>query len=31
MPDRLDPTFLRALIEALRVTYPAIAEDEGGC
>jgi Siphovirus Gp157 len=28
MPERLDPTFLRALIEALRVTYPAVWEDE---
>ena len=28
MSSRLDPTFVRALIEALRVTYPAIAEDE---
>ena len=28
MSDRLDPTFVRAQIEALRVAYPDIADDE---
>ena len=28
MPDRLDPTFVRAQIEALRVRYPQMDEDE---
>jgi len=28
MPDRLDPTFVRAQIEALRVSYPGIWDDD---
>jgi len=28
MPDRLDPTFVRAHLEALRVAYPQISDDE---
>jgi hypothetical protein len=28
MPDRLDPTFVRAHLEALRLAYPQISDDE---